>query len=44
MFRSNPRLTLVIKMFGKYLEVFKGIFDKTDNLGYYNMMMKIKKE
>lgn len=27
---------------GKYLEVFKGIFQYTDNMGHYNMMMQIE--
>lgn len=28
----------------KYLEVFKDVFEKTDNLEHYNMMMKVEKE
>jgi len=28
----------------KYLNVFKGIFDKSNNTGHYNMMMKISKD
>jgi len=29
---------------GKYLEVFKDIFEKTDHLGHYNMMMRVENE
>ncbi len=28
----------------KYLSVFKGVFEKTDNLGHFNMMMGIENE
>ena len=28
----------------KYLSVFKGVFEKTDNLGHYNMMMRVENE
>lgn len=27
-----------------YLSVFKGIFEKTDNIGHYNMMMGVESE